>query len=57
VRLLAWIARKARDALIDTMVLLMFRLREAPYAILPSEKITEIQKQAHVVCIVSEKLE
>jgi hypothetical protein len=38
-RLAAWIARKAPDVLVDTTTLLMFRLREVPGAILPSDKI------------------
>jgi hypothetical protein len=53
-RLAAWIARKAPDVLVDTMTLLMFRLREVPRAILPSEKIAELAKQARDVCIRSE---
>jgi hypothetical protein len=56
-RLLAWIARKAPDALVETMTLLMFRLREVPDAILPSDKIAEMAWQARDVCIASKKLE
>jgi hypothetical protein len=56
-RLLAWIARKAPNALVETMTLLMFRLREVPDAILPSDKIAEMAWQARDVCIASQKLE
>ena len=56
-RLLAWIARKAPDPMIDGMTLLMFRLRQVPDAILPSEKIAEMAKQARDACIASRKLE
>ena len=56
-RFAAWIARKAPDALIDGMTLLMFRLRQVPDAILPSDKIAEMAKQAREVCIASKKLE
>ncbi len=50
-RLLAWIARKAPDPMIDGMTLLMFRLRQVPDAILPSDKIAEMAKQARDVYI------
>jgi hypothetical protein len=56
-RLAAWIARKAPDVLVDTMTLLMFRLREVPGAILPSGKIAEMAKQAHKVRLFSERHE
>jgi hypothetical protein len=56
-RFTAWIARKAPDALIDGMTLLMFRLRQVPDAILPSDKIAEMAKQAREVFIASRKLE
>lgn len=36
-RFLAWIARKAPDPVIDGMTLLMFRLRQVPGAMLPSD--------------------
>ena len=49
-RLAAWIARKPPDVLLDTMILLMFRLREVPDAIMPSDEIAEMAKQAHKVC-------
>ncbi|HZZ23518.1 MAG TPA: hypothetical protein VFE60_13505 [Roseiarcus sp.] len=56
-RLLAWIARKAPDPMIDGMTLLMFRLRQVPNAMRPSDKIAEMAKQAREVCIASRKLE
>jgi hypothetical protein len=56
-RLAAWIARKAPDVLVDTMTLLMFRLREVPDAIQPSDKIAEMALQARDVCILSKKHE
>ena len=48
-RLAAWIARKAPDPMIDAMTLLMFRLRQVPDAILPSDEIAEMAKQAREV--------
>jgi hypothetical protein len=39
------------------MTLLMFRLREVPSAILPSDKIAEMAKQARKVCFFSKKHE
>ena len=56
-RFAAWIARKAPDALVDSMTLLMFRLREVPGAILPSDKIAEMAKEAEQVWRDSKKLE
>ncbi len=56
-RLAAWIARKAPDALVDSMTLLMFRLRQVPDAILPSDKIAELAKQARKVCLHSKRHE
>ena len=56
-RLLAWIARKAPDPMIDGMTLLMFRLRQVPGAILPSDKIAEMAKQARDVYIRSKEHE
>jgi hypothetical protein len=56
-RLLAWIARKAPDPMIDGMTLLMFRLRQVPGAILPSDKIAEMAKQAREVWIASNQHE
>ena len=56
-RLAAWIARKAPDVLIDTMILLMFRLREVPDAIKSSDAITEMAEQARDACMASRRLE
>ena len=56
-RLAAWIARKAPDVLFDIMTLLMFRLRQVPDAILPSDKIAEMAKQARKVCLYSKRHE
>jgi hypothetical protein len=56
-RLAAWIARKAPNALVDSMTLLMLRLRQVPDAILPSEKIAEMAKQARKVCLFSKRHE
>jgi hypothetical protein len=56
-RLAAWIARKAPDILVDTTILLMFRLREVPGAILPSEKIAEMAENARKVCLYSKRHE
>jgi hypothetical protein len=56
-RLAAWIARKAPDVLVDATTLLMFRLREVPGAILPSDKIAEMANQAREVCLFSKRHE
>ena len=56
-RLAAWIARKAPAVLVDTTTLLMFHLREVPGAILPSDKIAEMAKQAREVCLFSKRHE
>ena len=56
-RLAAWIARKAPDVLVDTTTLLMFRLREVPGAILPSDKIAEMAENARKVCLYSKRHE
>lgn len=45
-RLVAWIARKTRDPMFDGLILCMLRLRKVPDAILPSEKIAEMARQA-----------
>jgi hypothetical protein len=45
-RFMAWSARKAPDALIDNIMILMFRLRQVPDAILSSDEIAEMAKQA-----------
>jgi hypothetical protein len=56
-RLAAWIARKAPNALLDSMTLLMLRLRQVPDAILPSEKIAELAQQARKVWLYSKRHE
>jgi hypothetical protein len=56
-RLAAWIARKAPDVLRDTTTLLMFRLREVPGAILPSDKIAELAENARKVWLYSKRHE
>jgi hypothetical protein len=56
-RLAAWIARKAPDVPLDTPTLLMFRLREVPGAILPSNEIAEMATQARKVCFFSKRHE
>jgi hypothetical protein len=45
-RLAATVARKPSDGLLNSMILLMFRLREVPGAIRPSGEIAELAKQA-----------
>ena len=56
-RLAAWIARKAPDVLIDMRTLLMFRLRQVPNAIRPSDEIAEMAKQARKVWLYSKRHE
>jgi len=56
-RLIAWIARKAPDPLIDVMTLMMFRLRQIPGAILPSDEIEELAERARAVCLYSKRHE
>jgi hypothetical protein len=56
-RLIAWIARKAPDVLVDTTTLLMFRLRQVPGAILRSDEIAELAKQAGQVWLYSKRHE
>jgi hypothetical protein len=56
-RLAAWIARKAPDVLLDNTILLMFRLREVPGAILPSVAIAEMAENARKVCLYSKRHE
>jgi hypothetical protein len=56
-RLAAWIARKAPDVLRDTMTLLMFRLRQVPGAILPSDAIAEMAENARDAYMASRRLE
>jgi hypothetical protein len=56
-RLASWIARKAPDVLVDTTTLLMFRLREVPCAIKPSDQIAELAQQARKVWLFSKRHE
>ena len=56
-RLAAWIACKAPDVLLYITTLLMFRLREVPGAILPSEEIAELAQQARKVWLYSKRHE
>jgi hypothetical protein len=56
-RFIAWIARKAPDSVIDGMTLLMFRLRQVPGAILPSDEIAEMAENARKVCLPSKRHE
>jgi hypothetical protein len=56
-RLIAWIARKAPDGLLDGATLLMFRLRRVPGALMPSEKIAALAQQAHQVWMMSKRHE
>ena len=56
-RLAAWVARKALDAVVDGLILLVMRLRKVPDAILPSGQIAEMAKEALAVWKVSKRLE
>jgi hypothetical protein len=56
-RLAAWIARKAPDVLFDMTTLLMFRLRQVPGALLPSDKIAELATKAREVWLYSKRHE
>ena len=56
-RFIARIARRAPDPVIDGMTLLMFRLRQVPDAILPSDKIAERAEEARKVCLYSKRHE
>jgi hypothetical protein len=56
-RLLAWIARKAPDGLLDGATLLLFRLRTMPGALMPSDKIAEMAKQAEQAWRISKRHE
>jgi hypothetical protein len=56
-RLLAWIARKPSDVLFDSLILLMFRLREVPGAIRSSDEIAELARQARKVWLYSKRHE
>jgi hypothetical protein len=56
-RFIGWIAHKAPEPVIDGMTLLMFRLRQVPGAILPSDKIAEMAENARKVCPYSKRHE
>jgi hypothetical protein len=56
-RFIAWIARKAPDPVIEGMTLLMFRLRQVPGAILPSDKIAKLAEEAREVRLLSKRHE
>jgi hypothetical protein len=56
-RLAATVARKPPDVLVDSMILLMFRLREIPGAIRPSDEIAELAQQARKVWLYSKRHE
>jgi len=56
-RFLAWIARKAPDAMIDGMMMLMFRLRQVPGALMPAEQIADLARTAFGAYLGSKQLE
>ncbi len=56
-RFIAWLARKAPDAVIDGWLLGIMRLRAVPDAILPSEQIAEMARQTQIICKASKHLE
>jgi hypothetical protein len=56
-RLLAWIASKPPDVLVDSTILLMFRLRAVTGAIRPSDEIAELAQQARKVWLYSKRHE
>jgi hypothetical protein len=56
-RFIAWVVRKAPEPLIDGMTVLMFRLRQVPGAILPSNKIAEMAEHARKACLYSKRHE
>jgi hypothetical protein len=56
-RFAGWIARKAPDALVDSMMLLMFRLRQVPGALMPPEQSSALARQAFETCKVSKQYE
>jgi hypothetical protein len=56
-RLAATVARKPPDIFVDSMILLMFRLREVPGAIRPSNEIAELAQQARKVWLYSKRHE
>jgi hypothetical protein len=56
-RLAATVARKPPEVLVDSMILLMFRLREVPGAIRPSDEIAELAQQARKLLLYSKRHE
>jgi hypothetical protein len=56
-RLAATVARKPPEVLVDSMILLMFRLREVPGAIRPSAEIAELAQQARKLWLYSKRHE
>jgi hypothetical protein len=56
-RFIAWFARKAPDAVVDSLILPMLRLRRVPGAILSSEEIAKLANQADRLRTVSKRLE
>lgn len=56
-RLHSWIARKAPDALVDAMMIVMFRLRQVPGAIHSSEVIKNMAETAYAAFLGSKQLE
>ena len=56
-RLAATVARKPPDVLVDCVILLMFRLREVPGGIRPSDEIAELAQQARKVWLYSKRHE
>jgi hypothetical protein len=56
-RFVAWFARKAPDPLIDVLILPALRLRAIPGAILPSDQIAAMAKQALAAETVSHQLQ
>jgi hypothetical protein len=56
-RLAATIAPKPPDVLVDSIILLMFRLREVPGAIRPSGEIAELAQQARKLWLYSKRHE
>jgi hypothetical protein len=56
-RLISWIARKAPDAVVDGMMILMFRLRQVPNAVISSDKIENMARTAYRAFLGSKQLE
>jgi hypothetical protein len=56
-RFIAWFARKAPDTVIDGWLLGVLRLRAVPDAIVPTEQIAEMARQAQTIWKASKHLE